>query len=49
MLIRENARELSPGAYLIRVGPGAVSMDFESLRRALQTALRLIGQGPAGR
>jgi ribonuclease P protein component len=40
MLIREQAKSLRPGAYLVGVGPGTDQLDFPQLRAALSSALR---------
>lgn len=42
MLIRENAADLHPGAYLVAAGRDAVSVDFDELRRLLVSALRKV-------
>jgi hypothetical protein len=47
VLIRERSGELRPGAYLISVAPGAVSMSFDELRRFLHSALRRFEDGGA--
>jgi hypothetical protein len=40
MLIRKQAANLRPGAYLIGVGPEAAQMDYTQLHHALDQALR---------
>jgi hypothetical protein len=40
MLIREEAANLRPGAYLIGVAPEATQMDYPQLHHALDQALR---------
>jgi len=46
VLIRENAANLRPGAYLVGAGSGAVSMSFDDLRHSLVSALRKLQAVP---
>jgi ribonuclease P protein component len=46
VLIRESANVLAPGAYLIGAGPGAASLDLESLRSCLNEALKGLNKQP---